>query len=372
MSNQVLLSFGEAVKFLEKGKRVARLGWNGKGMYLVHFSPVGHGLEMLTVYDKEEGTTLPLLPFILMKTADNCYVPWLASQTDILEKDYIIVETGYISTPKEDIIKYDGPAPDSESIVKEKVEDFNIKITSNETSALSEALKNWVDDQFLTTKMTYDQAKLYRLGQLKTDYICVKSLYPKNNNECKCSSCQQESKSSLEKIADEIHNDLQSQTETKKSESKQDDCLDCATSFLGICDKHFTQKLKEIDKQTEKQYMENMKNAEDPIAFFNSLITLVELNKKNKVNHELVEELLDETFIGKKSINEQEDVSTGSLFDIAYCVLENVVLHELDKDINKPFWDFIREAKKQGYKRVVLTNGKQYEINDDGSVTTLN
>ncbi len=252
MSNQVLLSFGEAVKFLEKGKRVARLGWNGKGMYLVHFSPVGHGLEMLTVYDKEEGTTLPLLPFILMKTADNCYVPFLASQTDVLAKDYIIVET-----------------------------------------------------------------------------------------------------------------------ETKKSESKQDDCLDCATSFLGICDKHFTQKLKEIDKQTEKQYMENMKNAENPIAFFNSLIALVELNKKNKVNPELVEELLDETFIGKKSINEQEDVSTGSLFDIAYCVLENVVLHELDKDINKPFWDFIREAKKQGYKRVVLTNGKQYEINDDGSVTTL-
>lgn len=60
-------------------------------MYLVHFSPVSHGLEMLTVYDKEEGTTLPLLPFILMKTADNCYVPWLASQTDILAEDYSIV-----------------------------------------------------------------------------------------------------------------------------------------------------------------------------------------------------------------------------------------------------------------------------------------
>ena len=60
-------------------------------MWLVHFSPVSHGLEMLTVYDKEEGTTLPLLPFILMKTADNCYVPWLASQTDILAEDYSIV-----------------------------------------------------------------------------------------------------------------------------------------------------------------------------------------------------------------------------------------------------------------------------------------
>lgn len=212
------VSYSKALKALRKGARIARAGWNGKGMYLVHFSPVGHGMEMLRVLDIDGGTEYPLLPFILMKTADDCYVPWLASQTDMLEDDWCIFELGYISTPKEDIIKYDGPAPDSESIVKEKVEDFNIKITSNETSPLSEALKNWADDQFLTKKMTYDQAKLYRLGHLKTDYICVKSLYPKNNNECKCSSCQQESKSSLGKIVDEIHNDLQSQTGIKQSE----------------------------------------------------------------------------------------------------------------------------------------------------------
>ncbi len=83
--------FGIAIEAMKLGHKVARSGWNGKGMYLVHFSPVSHGLEMLTVYDKEEGTTLPLLPFILMKTADNCYVPWLASQTDILAEDYSIV-----------------------------------------------------------------------------------------------------------------------------------------------------------------------------------------------------------------------------------------------------------------------------------------
>lgn len=85
------LTFGMAIEALKLGRKVARSGWNGKKMYLVHFSPVSHGLEMLTVYDKEEGTTLPLLPFILMKTADNCYVPWLASQTDILAEDYSIV-----------------------------------------------------------------------------------------------------------------------------------------------------------------------------------------------------------------------------------------------------------------------------------------
>ena len=85
------LSFGDAITYLKLGYRVARTGWNGKGMYLVHFSPVSHGLEMLTVYDNEEGTTLPLSPFILMKTADNCYVPWLASQTDMLAEDWCLV-----------------------------------------------------------------------------------------------------------------------------------------------------------------------------------------------------------------------------------------------------------------------------------------
>lgn len=32
------------------------------------------------------------LPYLEMKTADNKLVPWLASQTDILAEDWVIVE----------------------------------------------------------------------------------------------------------------------------------------------------------------------------------------------------------------------------------------------------------------------------------------
>jgi hypothetical protein len=35
---------------------------------------------------------IELLPWIGMKTADNKFVPWLASQTDILAEDWEIVE----------------------------------------------------------------------------------------------------------------------------------------------------------------------------------------------------------------------------------------------------------------------------------------
>jgi len=93
---QVLLmksnfSFSYALDLLKAGNIVARDGWNGKGMYLVYFSPVIHGMKLLKVLDSEEGTEYPLLPFILMKTVDNMYVPWSASQTDILAVDWCLV-----------------------------------------------------------------------------------------------------------------------------------------------------------------------------------------------------------------------------------------------------------------------------------------
>lgn len=31
------------------------------------------------------------LPYLMMKTADGAFVPWLASQTDVLAEDWIVV-----------------------------------------------------------------------------------------------------------------------------------------------------------------------------------------------------------------------------------------------------------------------------------------
>ena len=79
------MSFGGAIEALKQGKKVARAGWNGKRMWLVlvvasHWETT-RGLEEL------EG-----LPWIGIKTADNKFVPWLASQTDILAEDYSLVD----------------------------------------------------------------------------------------------------------------------------------------------------------------------------------------------------------------------------------------------------------------------------------------
>ena len=69
-----MFDFGEAIKALKAGGRVARAGWNGKGMWLE-----------LQVPDEHSKMSLP---YIYMKTADGKLVPWLASQTDVLATDW--------------------------------------------------------------------------------------------------------------------------------------------------------------------------------------------------------------------------------------------------------------------------------------------
>lgn len=87
------LSFGDAIYLMENGYKVQRKGWNGKGMYIQYYNPVANGTEELTILDSEpNGTTKPLLPFLMMKTADNMFVPWLASHSDMLAKDWCIYE----------------------------------------------------------------------------------------------------------------------------------------------------------------------------------------------------------------------------------------------------------------------------------------
>lgn len=86
------MDFGKALDALKSGSRVARSGWNGKGMflYLVNGSTFTvNRPPLLGIYP--EGTVIDYLPHIDMKTADNKCVPWLASQTDLLAEDWAIV-----------------------------------------------------------------------------------------------------------------------------------------------------------------------------------------------------------------------------------------------------------------------------------------
>lgn len=87
------LTFGLAIEALKLGKKVARAGWNGKGMWLIYINPIGQGInDEVPYYQVKLLGEYGLLPWIGMKTFDNKFVPWLASQTDVLADDWVIVE----------------------------------------------------------------------------------------------------------------------------------------------------------------------------------------------------------------------------------------------------------------------------------------
>lgn len=81
------MNFGNALEALKEGKRVARRGWNGKGIYLELQRPDAHSKMTLPyIYIVTNGliTDNPEAP--------KGVVPWLASQTDLLSEDWVIVE----------------------------------------------------------------------------------------------------------------------------------------------------------------------------------------------------------------------------------------------------------------------------------------
>lgn len=87
------LPFSYALEMVKnQGARIARKGWNGKGMFvfLVPGSTFKVNREPLLSL-LGEGTEVNYHGHLDMKTADGMIVPWLASQTDILAEDWQIV-----------------------------------------------------------------------------------------------------------------------------------------------------------------------------------------------------------------------------------------------------------------------------------------
>lgn len=77
-------NFSTALLLACNGRRVARAGWDGKNMWV---AVVTQWAAQIDVSDLQAPR---LLPFLVMKTANNELVPWLASQTDLLAGDWML------------------------------------------------------------------------------------------------------------------------------------------------------------------------------------------------------------------------------------------------------------------------------------------
>lgn len=88
---------GWAVRQMRDGFRVARRGWNGKGMYLWLLPAAKVKAEWcrephLKAVAEANGGEIEALGSIRMMTADKKVLTgWLASQTDLLAEDWELV-----------------------------------------------------------------------------------------------------------------------------------------------------------------------------------------------------------------------------------------------------------------------------------------
>lgn len=87
------MDFSRALTDMKHGDRVAREGWNGKGMFIY--------LVPAAAYPAQRGAAkrwageeamIEYGAYIAMKTAQDNVVPWLCSQTDMMAEDWVNID----------------------------------------------------------------------------------------------------------------------------------------------------------------------------------------------------------------------------------------------------------------------------------------
>ena len=87
------MNFGEAIIALKQGQKVARKGWNGKGMFLYLVSEGSYPVKMDAAKSiADENGNVKYGPYVALKSANGIVYPWNASQADMLSEAWEIVE----------------------------------------------------------------------------------------------------------------------------------------------------------------------------------------------------------------------------------------------------------------------------------------
>lgn len=87
------LTFGDALQALKAGKRVARAGWNGKGMFVYYVRAAAYlaQSEAAKTYFGENAY-VPYAPYLALKGVDERVSTWVPSINDVLAEDWVVLE----------------------------------------------------------------------------------------------------------------------------------------------------------------------------------------------------------------------------------------------------------------------------------------
>lgn len=90
------LSFGDAVAALKSGKKIARVGWNGKGMFVVYQKGYPQGIscnkQTADAWGLQEGELFKCEPYLQIRMVNGSHSMWVPSINDVLAEDWQVVE----------------------------------------------------------------------------------------------------------------------------------------------------------------------------------------------------------------------------------------------------------------------------------------
>lgn len=87
------MTFGQAIDAIKSGQRIARTGWNGKGMFVYLVPPASYPVQ--TGAAKEhfgEGAMVPYNAYMAIKNVDNTVSTWVPSVNDCLADDWVSID----------------------------------------------------------------------------------------------------------------------------------------------------------------------------------------------------------------------------------------------------------------------------------------
>ncbi len=88
--------FEEALIWVKMGKKIARLGWNGPGQWVVAQRAYPDGIAInentARATGRPVGTVMIFDPYLMLHNAQGHFVPWTPSQGDLFATDWAVVE----------------------------------------------------------------------------------------------------------------------------------------------------------------------------------------------------------------------------------------------------------------------------------------
>ena len=86
------LTFGLAIEAMKKGAKLARAGWNGKGLFVYFVPPASYPVQTGAAKSHfGEGSLVPYNAYFAIKNVDDTVSTWVPSINDCLADDWMVM-----------------------------------------------------------------------------------------------------------------------------------------------------------------------------------------------------------------------------------------------------------------------------------------